>query len=695
LKLTRIMTVQDSSLHNKPVLGNFVPVRIGVYVPSRPLVSDVFYVPEKSIPIDKRYQDVEQNKEEISYKKMSQKEISQVYSSINALNWRKYHRRKPAWSQENIKGCCIEPKKLENRWLTESKDSFTYIVSRDYSKPYDNAEVKERGIELQRRNSLSQYERKQPIYVKLESPRQIKNAPNTIAEQGESKESNESVNVSEPREKGDINKKKNEEQQQNDHRPSEKQGQSKEDTPKDTLQEKQKAQLSPKPALYERTSASATESQGSKKEERSHSPSSNANLSISTGTSLRSSKLKRNIVDHGYVHVPLSKPNKENTEEEAEEPKEITNFQLMKQYEKFAETRKKIKKQQMKYERMREKYIDKYYQEQDERKKASIQTDMINLQRYLPPEGKPPFHNYGWGNQNPVNEENRLKSFSVNPRDVNDVYPHVITRREKTNTYEGWKDFLETTGGYKKYRPKTFYFKEFNRFDLTPSYAKASKTKEAAEEEKKQNELRKETKCSKQSKETNDISNVEMKKETVENSNSKQKELGNTVSKQQDPIPQYTEKTKSQNTDISTQKKEHHNTHTDNAITSNSGDIPRIEPPVIFVPYLSESDNIEKGKSMVDTFPDHRRTNSIAQSHVENMEGIQKEHQYLPLARKGEEQYDEPCNCPFRQFCPIEHKELNPKYYKNLPFEYTYYIRPAGLPTPQTLTTADCFRYFD
>ncbi len=41
------------------------------------------------------------------------------------------------------------------------------------------------------------------------------------------------------------------------------------------------------------------------------------------------------------------------------------------------------------------------------------------------------------------------------------------------------------------------------------------------------------------------------------------------------------------------------------------------------------------------------------------------------------------------------HEELNPRNYKNLPPAFTNFIRPAGKPTIHTITTSDCFNYFD
>jgi hypothetical protein len=49
----------------------------------------------------------------------------------------------------------------------------------------------------------------------------------------------------------------------------------------------------------------------------------------------------------------------------------------------------------------------------------------------------------------------------------------------------------------------------------------------------------------------------------------------------------------------------------------------------------------------------------------------------------------------YNRFTPSEHRDLNPKYYKHVPPTFTRLIRPAGNTTPATLTTADCFVYFE
>ncbi len=63
---------------------------------------------------------------------------------------------------------------------------------------------------------------------------------------------------------------------------------------------------------------------------------------------------------------------------------------------------------------------------------------------------QPPFHNYGWNNTKPIIDEHYLKTWNINPLHNAHVYDNVISRREKSHQYDGWKNVAKENQGIEK-----------------------------------------------------------------------------------------------------------------------------------------------------------------------------------------------------------------------------------------------------
>ncbi|KAG2394225.1 hypothetical protein C9374_003989 [Naegleria lovaniensis] len=100
-----------------------------------------------------------------------------------------------------------------------------------------------------------------------------------------------------------------------------------------------------------------------------------------------------------------------------------------------------------------------------EEEKLSLERNQKELSTYMNRGEKAPFFPFGYCNTTPVSDKSYMVTYNVGPRDSTQVAKDIVARRAKTHEYDGWKKLLVEQEDYKQWRPKSYYWKTFDRFD--------------------------------------------------------------------------------------------------------------------------------------------------------------------------------------------------------------------------------------
>jgi hypothetical protein len=671
--------------------SGYVPVRMQAYTPS---ASTVVYLPPEYSGGTTTIQQHQQPQVIATTMNNNNNWTKGIpVSQLELDDWFRHHRRKPIWQKENRKTYPLKVYKVPDRWLTEQRDNFAYyngggaMSDQEYAAYVRQQQQLQPATDIQVNNYTT--DGVQPETLQ-QQPQQYYNYPHHNQQQVRTIE----------------------EQRQPAADPSQQVEYKRTTTPTPVpAVDQQQQQLRPRSASSERGRPPQISvppiRPATGANSRPDTPRSFVGSAASTPRSTRSTtsisskkSLRRPTVDHSYVHVPIVKDEKPEPEEPVYEYDPTKKTEQLKKYELFIQTRKKIKNQQKRNDRVRNKMIDEYYQQQADTKQAEVLSDIDHMERYLPPEGKPAFFNYGWANQNPVSEDNRLKTFNINPRDVSDVAPHTVSRRERSHNYEGWKRHMKTTEAYK---PMSYANKTFTHFDgrQTNSFVrKAADALHNAENIAQRSATDIVNRDDQTAMNSVPLTEANLRKQEQASRTLRRKMSEDSIQpviqsqhqQQSQPIQQRAQQQQQPQYKVehTTSRPVTHQHHQQQQQQQRQQDayIPSKYDGTDTAALAQERGGITDSKAHIQ--PTVQFDSSIPPGSFYGEDGAL----YIP-ADTSVQQLDNSGKTVYQRFLPQPIAQLNPKFYKRLPPVYTNYIRAAGKVDPPTLTTADCFRYFE
>ncbi|KAL9658121.1 hypothetical protein ABK040_013034 [Willaertia magna] len=315
----------------------------------------------------------------------------------------------------------------------------------------------------------------------------------------------------------------------------------------------------------------------------------------------------------------------------------------------------------------------KMIEKQDDLTSRIAQEEQNNLIRnqkdlttYMPKGEKAPFFPYGYVNTSPIADKNYMKTYNVNPRNAEQVVSDIVARREKTHNYDGWKEIMEDDPNYKKWRPKSYYWKTFDKFDHYNDQKKKYRGSYGGNSDGENND--------------GNVNNNDHK--------SRENDKANRQDHSVSPLKKGGRKALSVVISENNNEAEEDNRMNDNQRNNNGGAYSPLDYE------MNNNTNNRRGGFVVgpQTPGSGGNNNSIYYSNgtvpnYTNNNNVQKVLEG-PLVSdlKGLE---------YKRFQPKDYSDLDPKNYKNLPVHYLNYIRPAGKSTPSSDIITDCFHYYD
>jgi hypothetical protein len=392
--------------------------------------------------------------------------------------------------------------------------------------------------------------------------------------------------------------------------------------------------------------------------------------------------------------------------------------------EHFRQTRSKIKELQQKQTENEQHYQDDYYINREQLLNESLRKDQRDLNQYIPAQGRAPFHNYGWANQQPIREHDRMRTFNIMPRDVYEVYPNIVNRRERTKGYEGWKKYLEGTIGYKMYRPKAYFNKSFSGFSsdkrVSSRQANRNKTSSGMMDVMQHAKSPRATTPSKkkpQREQQVQIEEPQVQQQIQQDEpphSSRSTASGRRVTSTKTPVDE-----KDLHIQIPQARKETSNSSTPRqAGNANALNVAGVKYPQEVIDRDDEAEQQKEHFQQMQQRGNYQQQQQYMPSryeanYMEDMQSPQQYDSYDPgmyrgqLQRSWTEKSGEGVGTnegypkafyysdQYQRYDPMLHREQNPRYYKNLPPAYLNYIRAAGLKTPTSAQITDCMKQYD
>lgn len=320
----------------------------------------------------------------------------------------------------------------------------------------------------------------------------------------------------------------------------------------------------------------------------------------------------------------------------------------------------------------------------EEEEKLSLERNQKELNSYMNRGEKAPFFPFGYCNTTPVSDKSYMVTYNVGPRNSTQVAKDIVARRSKTHEYDGWKKLLVDQEDFKQWRPKSYYWKTFDRFDKYnhPDEERKERHSYGATEDDLKAATTTESKSKKQSKKEQDSKKTD-------------KIVSQAVTEEQVPVSSSTieEKGKTPNTETAVDK-----------VATSAGHAPedyqqQMQPPVPNGVYYSNQQ-----QQQPFFYPAQSQTPQSGGM----VQGMNANGCFDPYGQPQMAKWDTNKRAPhegplcndlqgmqFAKFIPKDFSNFNPKHYKGLPTHYLNYIRPAGKITPSNDVISECFHFYD